>query len=88
MRTVVFAAIVASCAVFAGAQTVSAPNRPKLNVLAESVHEDGNVVHLDGNVRIAACSIVTTDHAKWHDNEFELAGSAHMKLTNGIDPLR
>jgi hypothetical protein len=87
MRTIFFATIVAGCTVFAGAQTVSAPN-PKLNVLAESIRDDGSLVQLDGHVRIAACSIVTTDHATWHDNEFELGGRAHMKLTNGIDPLR
>jgi hypothetical protein len=87
MRTMLFATIVAGCTVFAGAQTVSAPN-PPLNVLAESVQKNGTNVELDGNVRIAACSVVTTDHATWHDNEFELGANAHMKLTKGIDPLR
>jgi hypothetical protein len=87
MRTILFVVAVAGCAAFAGAQTVSAPE-PAFNVLAESVHKDGGVVQLDGHVRIAACSIVTTDHATARGHEIELGGNAHMTLTNGIDPLK
>jgi hypothetical protein len=87
MRMIAFATMLGGGTLIAGAQTVTAPN-PPLNVLADSTQKNGSVMQLDGHVRIAACSIVTTDHATWHDNEFELGESAHMQLTDGVKPLR
>jgi hypothetical protein len=81
-----FVVILGSLTLVAGAQTVSAP---KMNVLADSV-TSGELTELHGHVRVAACAVVTAEDAVIHtaSGDIDLSGSVHMKLTNGIDPLR
>jgi hypothetical protein len=78
--------IVIGVAVFARAQTVTAP---KANWLSDSMAKKGDVVQMHGHVRIAACSIITADDAirSITGNDAELSGNVHMKVTNGVDPL-
>ena len=86
MRTILCFAVVLGGAMFASAQTASAP---KSNWLADSVTRNGNIVQMDGHVRIAACAIVTADHAAGGPdaNDTELTGNVHMKVSNGVDAL-
>ena len=86
MRAILFAAIVVSLSVVAGAQKVDAP---KLNFLADSVQQSGDVLQLHSHVRIAACSIVTSDEGV-HDiagHRATVSGNVHIQLTNGVDKL-
>jgi hypothetical protein len=46
------------------------------------------VVDLNGNVRIAACSIVSADTATLRGRDIELSGKVRMQLTNGVDRLK
>jgi hypothetical protein len=87
MRTMLSFTIVIGIAVFAGAQTLSAP---KSNWLADSVTRDGAVLKMHGHVRIAACSIITADDAIGGPdvNDTELRGNVHVKVTSGVDPLQ
>ena len=84
-KVVLYVFLVAGFAALASAQTT---DLPPMNFLAESVTEQGNAVQLNGNVRIAACSIVTAESATWRGTEIELGGKARMQLTNGVDRLR
>jgi hypothetical protein len=86
MRTILFAIIVTSVSVVAGAQKVDAP---KLNFLADSVQQSGDVLQLHGHVRIAACSIVTADDGVLDvaGHQATVSGNVHLQLTNGVDKL-
>ena len=84
-KAAVYALLVAGFAALASAQTT---DLPPLNFLAESVNDQGGTVHLRGNVRIAACSIVTAETATIKGREVELGGRARMQLTNGVDRLK
>ena len=86
MRAILFAAIVVSLSVVAGAQKVDAP---KLNFLADSVQQSGDVLQLHGHVRIAACSIVTSDEGVLDiaGHRATVSGNVHIQLTNGVDKL-
>ena len=44
---------------------------------------------MDGHVRIAACAVITVDHAVGGStaNDTELTGNVHMRLTDGVDRL-
>ena len=84
-KAALYIVMTAGFAAFASAQTT---DLPAMNFLAESVRNDGGIVQMNGNVRIAACSIVTADSAVWRDTQIELGGNARMQLTNGIDRLR
>ena len=86
MRTMLCFAVVLGGAMFASAQTASAP---KSNWLADSVTRSGDVVQMDGHVRIAACAIITADHAAGGPdaNDTELSGNIHLRVTNGVDAL-
>jgi hypothetical protein len=46
------------------------------------------VVDLNGNVRIAACSIVSADTSTLRGRDIELSGKVRMQLTNGVDRLK
>ena len=87
MRSILCFVVVIGAAVFASAQTASAP---KSNWLADSAVKTDDKVQLDGHVRVAACSIITADHAVTDigANDTVLSGNVHMKLTDGVDPLR
>jgi type 1 fimbria pilin len=87
VRTLLCVAIVAVVTAFASAQTVEAP---KVNFLADVATPDGDTVTLHGHVRIAACSIVTADEGVLDLGKYEanLSGNVHMKLTDGVDPLK
>jgi hypothetical protein len=76
--------LVAAFGALASAQTTDLPS---VNVLADTVREDGGVVQMNGNVRIAACGIVTADSATWRGTDIDLGGSARLQLTNGVDRL-
>ena len=88
--TVFASAQTASCAAArrcrSSAQTASAP---KSNWLADSVIRNGDVMQMDGHVKIAACSVITADHAVGgpNANDTELTGNVHLTLTNGVDSL-
>jgi hypothetical protein len=86
MRTILFAAIVVSFAVVAGAQKADAP---KLNFLADSVQQSGDVLQLHGHVRIAACSVVTADEGVLDiaGHQATVSGNVHLRLTDGVDKL-
>ena len=84
-RVALYVALVAGFAALASAQTT---DLPPLNYLADSVSKEGSAVHMKGNVRIAACSIVTAESATLRGTEIELGGKARMQLTNGVDPLK
>jgi hypothetical protein len=86
MKTILFAAIVGSLSVVAGAQKVDAP---KLNFLADSVQQSGEVMQLRGHVRIAACSVVTADEGVLDipGHQATVSGNVHIQLTNGVDKL-
>jgi hypothetical protein len=86
MRTVLCFAVVVGVTVFVSAQTASAPQS---NWLADSVSRNGDLVQMDGHVRVAACAVITADHAVGgpNANDTELSGNVHMKITNGVDPL-
>ena len=84
-RTALYVLMTTGLTVLASAQTT---DLPVMNFLAESVRNDGSVVQMNGNVRIAACSIVTADSATWSGTQIELGGNARMQLTNGVDRLR
>ena len=86
MRGMLFAAIVVSLSVVAGAQKVDAP---KLNFLADSVQQSGDVLQLRGHVRIAACSIVTADEGVLDiaGAQATVNGNVYLQLTNGVDKL-
>ncbi len=85
MRTVLFAAMVIGITVCASAQA----GAPKLNFLVESVQQDGDRLQLRGNVRIAACSVVTADEGVLDLGKYQatLSGNVRMTLTNGVDKL-
>ena len=87
MRAMLCFAVVIGVTVFASAQTASAP---KSNWLADSVNRSGDLVQMHGHVRIAACSVITAEHAAGgpNANDPELSGNVHMRPTNGVDPLR
>jgi len=55
MRTMRCFAVVIGVTVFVSAQTASAP---KSNRLADSVSHSGNVLLMDGHVKLAACGII------------------------------
>ena len=86
MKAMLCFAVVIVVTVFASAQTASAP---KSNWLADSVIRNGDVMQMDGHVKIAACSIITADHAVGgpNANDTELTGNVHLTLTNGVDSL-
>jgi hypothetical protein len=87
MRTMLCFAVVVGVTVFASAQTASAP---RSNWLADSVTRTGDVVQMDGHVKIAACAVITADHAVGGPNaaETEISGNVHVRLTEAVDPLR
>jgi hypothetical protein len=87
MRTMLCFAVVVGVTVFANAQTASAP---KSNWLADSVTRSGDFVQMDGHVKIAAGGIITADHAIGDPgaNDTQVSGNVHIKLTEGVDPLR
>jgi chitodextrinase len=87
MRTTLCFAIVVGVTVFASAQTASAP---KSNWLADSVTRNGDVMQMDGHVKIAACAVITADHAVGGPNttDTEISGNVHVRLTEEVDPLR
>lgn len=87
MRTMFCFAAVFGVTVFAGAQTASAP---KSNWLADSVTRSADVMQMDGHVKIAACAVITADHAVGGPNaaDTEVSGNVHVRLTEGVDPLR
>src|SRR5438876_766449 len=58
MKAVLCFVVIVGTAVLASGKSVSAP---KSNWLADSVTRNGDVVHMDGNVRIAACGVITAD---------------------------
>jgi hypothetical protein len=80
-----YVVLVASFAALASAQTT---DLPPMNFLAASVTQDGAIVRFNGDVRIAACGIVTTDDATWQETEIQLGANARMQLTNGVDSLK
>jgi type 1 fimbria pilin len=84
-KATLYILMTAAFAALASAQTT---DLPAMNFLADSVRNDGGVVQMNGNVRIAACSIVMADSAIWRDTQIELGGNARMQLTNGVDRLR
>jgi hypothetical protein len=84
-RAALYVLLVAGFTALASAQTT---DLPPMNFLAESVREEGSAVQMNGNVRIAACSIVTAESATWRGSEIELGGKARMRLTNGVDRLK
>ena len=86
MKAILFAGIVVSLSVVVGAQKVDAP---KLNFLADSVQQSGDVLQLHGHVRIAACSIVTSDEGVLDiaGHRATVSGNVHIQLTNGVDKL-
>ena len=84
-RAALYVLLIAGLTTLAGAQTADAPS---MNFLAHSVREEGGTVHMKGNVRIAACSVVTADSATRRGSEFELGGKVRLRLTNGVDPLK
>ena len=84
-KPALYVLMTAGLTVLASAQTT---DLPPMNFLADSVRNDSGVVQMNGNVRIAACSIVTADSATWRDTQIELGGNARMQLTNGVDRLR
>ena len=55
-KATLYVFLVAGLAALASAQTT---DLPPMNYLADSVTKEGDTVHLKGNVRIAACSVVT-----------------------------
>jgi len=87
MRTMFSFAVVVGVTVFATAQTASAP---KSNWLADSVTRTGSVLQLDGQVKIAACGVITADHAVGGPNAAETAisGNVRLRVTEGVGPLR
>src|SRR5204862_8033618 len=86
MKTVLCFVGMLATAVLATGQSVSAP---KSNWLADSVTRDGGVVRMDGHVRIAACAVITADHAVGGvDNDTQLTGNVHERVTNGVDRRR
>ncbi|HMD35188.1 MAG TPA: hypothetical protein VKH42_09480 [Vicinamibacterales bacterium] len=86
MKTMLCFVGILATAVLATGQSVSAP---KSNWLADSVARDGDVVYMDGHVRIAACAVITADHAVGGvDNDTQLTGNVHVRVTNGVDRLR
>ena len=86
MRAVLFAAIVVSLSVVAGAQKVDAP---KLNFLADAVQQSGDVLQLRGHVRIAACSVIMADEGVLDlaHHQATVSGNVRIQLTNGVDKL-
>ena len=84
-KVAVYLLLVAGFAALASAHTT---DLPPINVLAESVSDQRGAVQMTGNVRIAACGIVTAESATWRGTEIELGGKARMQLTNGVDRLR
>ena len=84
-RVAIYIVLIGGFAALATAQTT---DLPPMNYLAESVSKDGDVVNMKGNVRIAACSIVTAESATLRGTEIELGGKARMLLTKGVDRLK
>jgi len=87
MRTTIGFLVVLGVAMYASAQSASAP---KSNWLADFVTQDGGTIQMRGHVRIAACGIVTADEAVGGPNATDtaLSGNVRLKITNGVDPLR
>ena len=87
MRTTMCFVVVLGVAMYASAQSATAP---KSNWLADSVTQDGGKIQMRGHVRIAACGIVTADEAVGGPdaNDTALSGNVRLKITNGVDPLR
>ena len=84
-KAALYVLLVAGFAALASAQTTDVP---PINFLADSVTKEGSAVQMNGNVRIAACSIVTAESATWRGMEIELGGKTRMQLTKGVDPLK
>ena len=84
-KATLYVFLVAGLAALASAQTT---DLPPMNYLADSVTKEGDTVHLKGNVRIAACSVVTAESATWRGTDIELGGKARMRLTKGVDSLK
>ena len=81
----VHALLVVGFAALASAQT---GDLPAVNFLANSVDTQGRTAYLKGNVRIAACGIVTAESATVTGGNIELGGPVHMQLTNGVGRLK
>jgi hypothetical protein len=47
-------------------------------------------MQMDGHVKIAACAVITADHAVGgpKTTDTEVSGNVHVRLTEGVDPLR
>jgi type 1 fimbria pilin len=87
VRMIAVAFVVAGVMAFASAPTLTAP---KLNFLADSVRQDGDVLRLSGHVRIAACSVATADEGVLNvdKGEAQLSGNVRLTLTSGVDSLK
>jgi hypothetical protein len=87
MRTTICFLLLLGAAMYASAQSVTAP---KSNWLADSVTQNGGTIQMRGHVRIAACGVVTADEAVGgpNANDTALSGNVRLKITNGVDPLR